>query len=127
MKKNSQLFPILVFTICVLNGLNAQVKIGYNPKQINDNALLELESSDQGILLPRMTSAQRDAAFKKDIPNGLIIYNTDTQLLEVWQASSKSWYSIDGVDNDIQKLSLENHKLILNNREKLISAHISRR
>ena len=110
MKKINQLFPILIFTICVLNGLNAQVKIGDNPKQINDNALLELESTNKGILLPRMTSAQRDAAFKKDIPNGLIIYNTDTQLLEVWQASSKSWYS-----NDIQKLSLENHKLILTN------------
>ena len=54
-----------------------QIKLGSNPSTIDPAALLELESSTQGLLLPRMTSAQRDALPVDSSPVGLLIYNTD--------------------------------------------------
>jgi hypothetical protein len=52
-------------------------KLGDNPENIDPAALLELESTTKGLLLPRMTSAQRDALPMDTSPVGLLIYNTD--------------------------------------------------
>ena len=59
-----------------------QIKIGDNPQTIDPAALIELESSSQGLLLPRMTSAQRDALPMGTSPVGLLIYNTDLNQIQ---------------------------------------------
>gem|GEM_PF-2322361 len=41
--------------------LTAQVKIGDNPTVTTPSALLELEKTDKGLLIPHMTTAQRGA------------------------------------------------------------------
>ena len=51
--------------------------MGNNPSRIDPTALLELDSTTHGLLLPRMTSAQRDAIPMDTSPVGLMIYNTD--------------------------------------------------
>jgi hypothetical protein len=51
-----QLF--LAAALLVIGFLNAQVKIGDNPTSLNAASLLELESTTQGLLPPRMTSSQ---------------------------------------------------------------------
>lgn len=49
------------------------------------DAALDIQSITKGILIPRMTTAQRDAI---PTPNqGLTIYNTDNQCLEWWDIS----------------------------------------
>ena len=60
----------------------SQIKLGDNPKTISPYALLELSSTDQGLVLPRMTSAQRDAAFDQTAPVGTVIFNTDDNQLQ---------------------------------------------
>jgi hypothetical protein len=62
-------------------GATAQVKIGDNPTTVNASAVLEMESSNKGLLLPRMTTLQRNAI--ASAATGLTIYNTDTKALEV--------------------------------------------
>ena len=51
-------------------------------------AILNLESTTQGLLLPRLTTTQRDAISTP--PAGLMIYNTTTNKLNVfttaWEA-----------------------------------------
>ena len=70
----------------------AQVKIGDNQANVNPNSLLELESSSKGLLIPRMTTEQRDAAFQVDTaPVGLIIFNTTEQVLQILQQAEKQW------------------------------------
>ena len=59
-----------------------QIKLGENPQSIDPTALLELQSTTQGLLLPRMTSAQRDAIPMDTSPVGLVIFNTDTNALQ---------------------------------------------
>lgn len=60
----------------------AQVKIGEHIEEVSPFALLELESTHQGVLLPRMTSAQRDAAFDQAAPVGIMIFNRDANAIQ---------------------------------------------
>jgi uncharacterized protein (TIGR02145 family) len=55
--------------------LNAQVKIGDNPTSLNAASLLELESTTQGFLLPRLTFAQKTAIVSP--PAGLQVWCTN--------------------------------------------------
>ena len=70
-------FMFASLLLLVIGSMNAQIKIGDNIENIDSNAILELESTSQGVLFPRMSSAQRDSAFGQDAPVGLFIYNTD--------------------------------------------------
>ena len=94
--------------------LFAQVKIGDHPEQINPYALLELESTDKGLLIPRFTEVQRDQEFKESLPDGLLIYNLDKACLEVWKAKTAQWECIGrATEKAFQELRLEDHLLTL--------------
>ncbi len=60
----------------------AQVKIGDNPEAINPNALLELESTNKGLLAPRvaLTDAASAAPLTAPVPSGMIVYNSGSAL-----------------------------------------------
>lgn len=62
----------------------SQIKLGDNPKTISPYALLELSSTDQGLVIPGMTAAQWDAAFDQDTPVGTLIFNTDDNALQYY-------------------------------------------
>ena len=85
-----QLF--LSAALLMISFSNAQVKIGNNPTSINAGSLLELESTTQGLLPPRMTTTQRDAINSGVAPTGLVIFNTNTNGLEI--KSSTGWISL---------------------------------
>ncbi len=64
-------------TIAVVS--NGQLKIGDNPTSIQKSSILELESSRQGLLLPRLADTTSINALNP--PDGMIIYlNTDNSL-----------------------------------------------
>ena len=85
MKKTIFLLPIFVLLqMC----LYAQVGIG---TAIPDaSAKLDVTSTSQGFLPPRMTTVQRDAISSP--AEGLVIYNTTTKGLEF--KSSTGWVSL---------------------------------
>jgi hypothetical protein len=62
--------------------------LGLGTTTPNAKAKLQVDSTTQGFLPPRMTTAQRDAI--TSVPAGLMIYNTDTNKLNVfttaWEA-----------------------------------------
>ncbi len=88
MKKTITLFALLL--MCSLAAV-AQVKVGDNPATIDQSAILEVESTTQGLLPPRMSTAQRDAI--SNPASGLMIYNTDYKYLEINKgtASNPLW------------------------------------
>jgi len=56
---------------------------------IDPSARFEIDETDKGLLLPRMTDAQRDAI---DTPaEGLILYNTENKQVEYFAANT--WYT----------------------------------
>ena len=106
MKKRIYFLSLAFLVLGGSLGLQAQIKIGDNPTQISPYALLELESATQGLLIPRISSAERDAAFDANAPIGTLIYNTDTNQLQylhlivdpVARTESKTWEpATDGV------------------------------
>ncbi len=78
MKKTSKLL-ILFFLGLFAQGVYAQVKVGNNPTTINSNSVLELEATNKGLLLPRVTlSATNNASPLSAHVAGMIVYNTAT-------------------------------------------------
>lgn len=68
------------------NTLNAQVKIGDNPAAINSSSMLELESTDKGILIPRLTEGQRSNI--SNPTKGLLVYQSN---------QTEGFYYYDGI------------------------------
>jgi uncharacterized protein (TIGR02145 family) len=86
----------LLFTtsfLFIVHLLNGQVKIGTNPTTVAPSAILEMESTSQGMLIPRMTSANRDAITTP--ANGLLIFNVTNNGFEVFKSSCSCWVTIN--------------------------------
>jgi len=84
---------VLFFLFALLGAgvaANAQLKVGDNPTSIQKSSILELESSRQGLLLPRLADTVAINALNP--PDGMIIYlNADNSLR---LRSNGSWKKI---------------------------------
>lgn len=64
---------------CYCPDLFAQIKIGNNPSSIDSNAVLEIESANRGLLLPRIAlNATTNKAPMSSFVQGMFVYNTAT-------------------------------------------------
>ncbi|WP_241330152.1 hypothetical protein [Chryseobacterium arthrosphaerae] len=73
--------------------------VGINTTTPNPNSVLDVVSgnNNKGILIPRLTEAQRDAiVINKATDNGLTIYNTTENCLNYWSAIDDEWKSVCG-------------------------------
>ncbi len=70
---------IIILAVFAISNLQAQVKIGENPTTINENSLLEMETKDKGMLLPRveLEETTKFQPLKAHIA-GMTVYNTAT-------------------------------------------------
>lgn len=59
--------------------------VGINTNTPDPSAVLHLESNDQGLLVPRLTTVERDAIAAPAV--GLIIYHTDELQEEIWNGT----------------------------------------
>ncbi|MBL4710684.1 MAG: tail fiber domain-containing protein [Flavobacteriales bacterium] len=75
----------LIVSFCI-----AQDGVGINTESPDASALLDVTSTNQGILVPRMTSAQRDLI--PSAAQGLLIYSTSTNTF--WFYNNTSWIEI---------------------------------
>lgn len=55
------------------------------------SSLLEMTSTSQGLLIPRMTTAQRDAIVSP--VDGLMVYDTDRNSLIIYNGTTSSWFN----------------------------------
>ncbi|QBA19695.1 hypothetical protein EU348_00340 [Chryseobacterium indologenes] len=60
--------------------------VGIGTAQPNNNAILDLTSTNKGFLPPRLSTVQRDNI--AGISEGLVIYNTDIKCLQYWNSST---------------------------------------
>ena len=76
---NLRIVTALLFLFTMGTGLLAQVKIGDNPTTKNDNSVLELESTNKGLLLPRvaLTSTTSYLPLSAHVI-GMIVFNSAT-------------------------------------------------
>jgi hypothetical protein len=59
---------------------------------VTPGAALDVVSTNTGVLLPRLTNAQRNAIIAGDLHNGLLLYNTDSSLFQYYNGSV--WNSV---------------------------------
>src|SRR5688572_27702221 len=87
---------LILCCMSLTSGLRAQSNVGIGTLTPNASALLEMQATDKGMLIPRMTSAQKLA-----IPapaTGLLIYQTDslspTAPSTFWYYTGTQWVPI---------------------------------
>lgn len=105
--KNIKNYILFTLFLCIGNVFgqvsqyNTKIKDGSvsNTTSVpSSNAILELESTSKGLLLPRMTDIQRDVLKNKltNQGNGLTIYNTSTDCINYWSVLKNEWLSVCG-------------------------------
>jgi len=78
---------LLAIIIIAGYGLTAQVGINSDGSLPDSSAMFDIESTDKGVLLPRMTQAQRDAISNPE--TGLIIYCIDCIQLQLYNGNGE--------------------------------------
>ncbi len=74
---NPKLLLFSALTACWALPASAQTKIGGNPSVMSANAILELEASDKGVLLPRVALVSTTSATPLSThEKGMVLYNT---------------------------------------------------
>lgn len=88
----SRITRVLLLCITVFGSFvaDAQLKVGDNPTNIQKSSILELESTKQGLLLPRISDTADINALTP--PNGMIIYFTPDNSLRL--RSAGAWKKI---------------------------------
>lgn len=84
---------ILLTFLCSL--FYAEAQVGINTITPDPSALLDIESTDKGVLIPRMTQAQRNLITSP--VDGLLIYQTDnTPGFYFWNVGASAWNAMAG-------------------------------
>lgn len=84
-------FCILIAIISV--AASAQNNVGIGLTTPNPAAVLDVYSLKQGMLMPRMSAVQRTAILPP-LPNGLLVFDTDTGCVMVFDAVAVLWKNL---------------------------------
>ncbi len=78
---------LLFIAVVLTEGLKAQVAINSTGDDPNPNAMLDVSSHDKGMLIPRMSTAERTGMNLGAAENGLYVYDTDTNSFWYWDGT----------------------------------------
>ncbi|MFD0931436.1 hypothetical protein ACFQ0R_02375 [Psychroflexus salinarum] len=96
-------FYFISFALIICFSVPAQVGIGTESPAVS--SILDVASTESGVLLPRMTTVQRSAITDPD--NGLTVFDTDTQSYYFYNATEASWESLSS-----SRLERDNYVLV---------------
>ncbi len=94
--KQVSLLLVCVFTHAITH---AQVKIGLTPGTSHPAAILELEAGNRGLLLPRLSQAEMLGVATDGLSRGLLIYNTDSDRLYLFDGGNWRPMQYGGVNS----------------------------
>ncbi|MEO9964876.1 MAG: hypothetical protein ABJF11_03755 [Reichenbachiella sp.] len=79
--------------------ISAQEGIGIGTESVNTDAILEIDSKTDGLLIPRMTTKQRKAI---DVSSGgLMVYDTNFDALFYWDSSPGIWRKMVATESNL--------------------------
>ena len=88
---------IIILTFSLTTQVFSQTGVvGINTSTPNDKSILEVYTKNTGVLLPRLTTAERDQIVLDSSVNGLIVYNTDEKCFNFYRASKNAWEKMCG-------------------------------
>jgi hypothetical protein len=88
----SYLFVIPALLYATLSGSFAQVSIDTYGSQPDPSAMLDVKSTNKGILIPRMTNNERNSIASPAA--SLLIFNTTTRCFEAYNEVTSNWETI---------------------------------
>lgn len=100
MEKSFILFFVVIMTT---HFVEAQVGIGTESPDLS--SILDVDTTEKGILLPRMTTVQRNAV--TDPANGLTVFDTSEQAYYFYNASESTWERLSS-----SRLERDNYVLV---------------
>ena len=128
-----KILTALFFTVLIFTGtLHAQNNnLGIGTATPDSSAMLEIQSNDKGLLVPRLTTAERLA-----IPtpaNALLVYDTDSmdyfyykQPLSTWVNLSNAYTEVDAdPTNELQQLSHSGDTIFISKANYIVVPGIS--
>ena len=86
----------IALAIVCASHVYAQVAITSDGSSADGSAMLEVKSTDRGLLMPRLTNAQIEAI--TDPANGLMVYSVDDHRFYFYDAGSTIWRML-GIDS----------------------------
>ena len=84
--------------------LTAQISINNDNSTADPSAMLDIKATDKGLLIPRMTSAQRTAI--SNPADGLLVYDTSTNTY--WYRANMQWNEIRNSSSTVNPSDLVN-------------------
>ena len=105
---SKKIIAILAIVVFYFTSYSQNVGIGTNTPHIS--AALEVKDSERGILIPRMTMAQRTAI--QNPAEGLIVYQTDSTK-GFWYWDGNTWNTVTNIryiqsaEEDIRRLQTQ--------------------
>lgn len=88
----------ITFILSLISVISLQAQVGINIQTPDASAALHIESTTQGVLIPRMTTAKKNAISAP--ATGLIVYDTDLRCISqnVGTPTQKNWVCL--IDKD---------------------------
>ncbi len=84
----------------IVSQLHAQVAINSTGSAPNSNAMLDVSSDSKGVLIPRLTSAQRTGMNLSTTETGLFVFDTDTNSFWYWDGNTWQAMGSNAVSED---------------------------
>ena len=97
MKKKFILWLLCSFFYFNLSNLQAQIAINTDNTDPDASAMLDIKSTDKGILIPRMTTAQRTTL--SNPAEGLLVFDNETN--SFWFFDGSNWTELVSSANSV--------------------------
>lgn len=96
MKKNYQIFLLFLVSFIILSVQNifSQNNVGIGTRTPHKNAILEMQATDRGILIPRMNTSDRLQIVMGPDADGMLVYDTEYHKFMFWNGQLLMWMPI---------------------------------
>lgn len=81
------------YFIALLSAISLNAQVGIGTDTVEDSAILQIDATDSGILVPRVTQTQKNAIASP--VEGLIVYQT-TNTEGFWYYTGSQWVTFGG-------------------------------
>ncbi len=86
------IYLIITLTLIIVSGIHAQVAINETGASPDASAILDISSADKGLLIPRVTTTQRNGINSPQ--GGLLIYDTDNESFWYYDNTQSGWVEL---------------------------------
>ena len=103
--KLTSIFGSLFLFAIIFCSLTSHAQVGIGTTNPDASSMLDITSTSKGLLVPRMTTAQRNAITTPS--NSLLVYDTTLKSFYYYDSTTSSWVSINSASNQ-----RNNYKLV---------------